>query len=147
MRYRLYTSGIKFSEYTKHSCNKSSALITNGGLQFAKSAVRGVYIFRLWRSYPCTEITKSATPPSPNHPTNPQTIHFFGASNWVTPTVVNRFLCCLANLLCREADSFGVVSNRNLQNTLCTMTYTGVTSIIATYQQRIAAKPYVPATT
>jgi hypothetical protein len=27
------------------------------------------------------------------------------------------------------------------------MTYTGVTSIIATYQQRITAKPYVPATT
>ena len=41
----------------------------------------------------------------------------------------------------------GVVSNKNLQNILCTMTDTIVASIIATYQQRIAAKSYVPATT
>jgi len=40
----------------------------------------------------------------------------------------------------------GVVSNKNLKK-IGTMTDTAAISVIATYQQRIAAKAYVPATT
>jgi hypothetical protein len=90
---------------------------------------------------------ESPTPPSTNNPSKPQTLHFFGASNGDTLTVVNGFPYCLAKLWCREADSFAVVSNRNQRNTLSTMTCRCVTSITAKYQQRIPAKPYVPATT
>jgi hypothetical protein len=40
-----------------------------------------------------------------------------------------------------------LVVTKKLQNNLCAMMDTSVTSITATCQQRIAAKPYVPATT
>jgi hypothetical protein len=65
----------------------------------------------------------------------------FGTNNGVIPTVISRFVSCC------QADSCGVVCNKNLKKTLGTLTDTTGSSIIATYQQRIAAKPYVPGTT